>query len=218
MTAAGRDGDSPLRSLDVIVVAGGRGSRLGGLDKSALVYAGEPLRRHVLRSIRSARRVAWVGDSTPDLGRDSWPGVRVTREQPAFAGPAAAVAAGLAALADDPAPFTLILAADLPLAGVAVAELLRRFDDSADGILAVDETGRRQFLLGVYRTAALHAQVDVRASAGPLDGLPLRRLLEPLYLTEVPLAAGLCADVDTAEDAARYGIRLPSLSDRRTTP
>ena len=212
MTAGEPESTGPLGDLDVIVLAGGRGSRLGGIDKSALVYLGRPLRRHVLGSVRAARRVAWVGAPTPGLALDTWPGVRVTREEPVFAGPAAALAAGLAVLADDPARFTLVLAADLPSAASAVPELLRRFDGSADGVLAVDDTGRRQFLLGVYRTAALGEQVRL---AGPLAGLPVRRLLEPLNLSDVLLPAGLCADVDTAEDAARYGIRLPVSSDRR---
>ena len=215
---AGRLGAGRLGMIDAIIVAGGRGSRLGGLDKSTLVYRGNPLRRHVLDSVRAARRVAWVGESTAELAADAWSSVRVTRESPAYAGPVAGVAAGLAVLADDPAPFTLVLAADLPHAAEAVPSLLRRFDGTADGALAVDETGRRQFLLGVYRTAALRAQIDLHAASGPLDGMPVRRLVAPFRLTELPLAPGLCGDVDTPADAERHGIRLPSPPDRSSTP
>lgn len=199
-----------LADLDVLVLAGGRGSRLGGTDKSSLVFRGEPLRRHVLTAVRAARRVVWVGESTPALAVDSWPELVVTREQPAFAGPAAALAAGLAALGSDPAGFTLVLAADLPLAADAVPALLRGFFRAGGGVLAVDDTGRRQYLLGVYPSGELRREVT--RYAGGLDGLPLRRLIDAIHLTDVQLDGGLCADIDTAADAARHGIRVPVLS------
>ncbi|MET4638506.1 NTP transferase domain-containing protein [Mycetocola sp. 2940] len=202
-----------LASLDVVVLAGGRGSRLGGVDKPALLYTGVPLGQLVLSSVRSARRVAWVGESTPALAGKAWPDLVSTREQPAFAGPSAALAAGLTALDSDPAPFTLVLAADLPRVVDAVPELLHAFERVGGGVLAVDETGRRQFLLAIYPTGALRAQLRQFSENGPLDGLPLRRLIDALDLTEVRLHAGLCADVDTAEDAARHGIPVPTKRD-----
>lgn len=201
-----------LADLDVLVLAGGRGSRLGGTDKSALVFRGEPLRRHVLNAVRAARRVVWVGESTSALTGDAWPELLVTREQPAFAGPSAALAAGLAALGPDAARFTLVLAADLPRAADAVPELLRGCARAGGGVIAVDGTERRQFLLGVYPSAALRREVARYDQAGGLDGLPLRRLIDAIELTEVQLDGDLCADIDTAEDAARHGIRLPVLT------
>ena len=203
-----------IADLDVLVLAGGRGSRLGGVDKSALVYAGAPLRRHVLSAVRWSRRVVWVGESTSALAGEAWPGLLVTREEPAFAGPVAALAAGLAALDDDPAPFTLVLAADLPHAAEAIPDLLRQFGRVRGGVLALDETGRRQYLLGVYPSRLLRQQLSLLAAAGPLDGLPFRRLVDAIDLTEVRIGDGLCADVDTVEDAARLGIRLPVPSEK----
>ncbi|MET0932699.1 MAG: NTP transferase domain-containing protein [Mycetocola sp.] len=207
---------TPLARLDVVVLAGGRGSRLGGIDKPGLLYSGVPLGQLALSSVRSARRVAWVGEST--LADGAWPDLVVTREQPAFSGPSAALAAGLTALDSDPAAFTLVLAADLPRVVDAVPELLRGFERVGGGVLAVDETGRHQFLLAVYPSAELRAQVRQHADAHGLDGLPLRRLIDGLDLTEVRLDGGLCADVDTAEDAARHGIRVPLLPNRGDTP
>ena len=201
-----------LADLDVLVLAGGRGSRLGGADKSALVFRSEPIRRHVLTAVRAARRVVWVGESTRALLEDAWQGLVVTRERPAFAGPSAAIAAGLAAIGPDAARFTLVLAADLPRAADAVPELLRRFAMADGGVIAVDGTGRRQFLLGVYPSAALRREVAQYAAADGLDGVPLRRLIDAIELTEVQLDGDLCADIDTPADAARHGIRLPVLT------
>lgn len=208
-----------LADLDVVVLAGGRGSRLGGVDKSALLYSGVPLGQLVLSSVRSARRVAWVGESTPAFSGNDWPELLVTREHPAFAGPSAALAAGLTALDSDPAldsdaaAFTLVLAADLPRIVDAVPKLLHGFERVNRGVIAVDETGRRQYLLAVYPTGELRAQLLHFSQNKPLDGLPLRRLIDGLDLTEVRLDAGLCADIDTAEDAARHGIPVPMKRD-----
>jgi molybdopterin-guanine dinucleotide biosynthesis protein A len=210
MTAQQAERPTTLDALDVIVLAGGRGSRLGGIDKSELVYAGAPLRQHVLSSVRSARRVVWVGESTPALRLDAGPHLVVTREEPAFAGPSAALAAGLAALDTDPAAFTLVLAADLPRAADAVPELIRAFGELGTGVLAVDEGGRRQYLLAVYPSRDLRAEVRRHAAVAPIDGLPFRRLIESIDLAEVRLDGNLCADVDTEADAARHGIHVPA--------
>lgn len=217
MSAHAPAAGTPIADVDVIVLAGGRGSRLGGVDKSALVYSGEPLRRHILSAVRPARRVVWVGESSPELAADAWPGLRVAREQPAFAGPVAALACGLTALDDDPAAFTLVLAADLPRAADAIPDLLLQFDRVRGGVLAVDESGRRQYLLGVYPSQALRSQLRLLADAGPLNGIPLRRLVDSVDLTEVRIGDGLCADVDTVEDAVRHGIRVPVPLERELT-
>ena len=103
--------------FDAIILAGGRSSRLGGVPKSGLVYDGATLLERSLRAAGAAGRTVVVG---PDPG--GLPGgVLTCREEPPFAGPAAAIAAGLAALAADhasrhaaAAPYTLVLACDMP--------------------------------------------------------------------------------------------------------
>lgn len=127
---------------NAIIVAGGRGSRLGGTDKPLLHHAGATLLDHALRSTTDAERVAVVGPTELNpvvsryaAGADPGQIITLTREYPAFAGPAAAVAAGLRALldgADDEvpltgaqAPLTLILAADLIDPGPAAAGIVR---------------------------------------------------------------------------------------------
>ncbi len=101
----------PLR-LDyaAIVLAGGRSSRLGGTPKATLATSGRPLVEVVLDAVRDARMRVVVGDGPVH------PGVLVTQEEPRYAGPAAAVAAGLRALRDAAvtSPWTVVLACDLP--------------------------------------------------------------------------------------------------------
>lgn len=48
--------------FDAIILAGGRGSRLGGVDKGALPVGGRALLDRVLDAARAAERVVVVGD------------------------------------------------------------------------------------------------------------------------------------------------------------
>lgn len=176
--------------FDAIVLAGGRGSRLGGIDKSALVHQGSTLLDHALQAVADARRVVLVGDRAPVAG------VLHAVEDPPGAGPAAAVAAGLAALVD-PAPLVAVLASDVPEVVVALAQL-RALGRAA---VAVDTTGRRQHLLGLYPGPELMA----RTQRGALEGRSMQELVEGLDVQEVQVDV---SDVDHPGDAARFGIDL----------
>lgn len=184
--------------FDAVLLAGGRASRMGGIDKTALVAAGQALSDHAAAAAAGARTLVLVGLRD---GRTAPSGVVQVREDPPFGGPVAGIAAGLASVSD-PAPWTLVLACDLVRPEAAVERLLRAAEDAGDtdGLVAVDEDGRRQPLLALYRSAALRAAV--RALGDP-DGAAVRRLTADLRLVEVPLPDALCADVDEPADAAR---------------
>lgn len=195
--------DSP--AYDAIIVAGGRASRLGGIDKTSLEFEGVPLLRRALDAVESAARICVVGGDTLPLPARA----ERVRESPPWGGPAAAVAAGISALLDSPSPVTAVVAGDLPRIGEALPALLAasaELPGDIDGVLAVDGSGRRQPLLAVYRTAALRRAV---AGLPSPENLPVRRLLETLTLRELALPDEWCADVDTPEDAAGLGIVIP---------
>lgn len=189
--------------VDAVVLAGGRSSRLGGVGKHRLVLGGETLLGRALAAAAPARNRVVVGDP------DGSSGVLSVREEPAYSGPAAAVAAGLDALADASdgaiADAVLVLACDMPFAARAVDALVAALPGlgSADGLIAVDAEGRPQPLAALYRTATLRAAAH---TGGGLEGASMTRLIEGLRLIEVPVPAGSTDDVDTWEDAARFGI------------
>ncbi len=189
---------TPGVQYDAVLLAGGRASRMSGIDKTALVADGLALSDHAVAAAARARSVVLVGLRD---GRTAQDGGVVTREDPPFGGPVAGIAAGLVAV-PEPAPWTLVLACDLVRPERAVDALLRAADDTADvdGFVAVDEDGRRQPLLALYRSSALREAVQ--ALGDPTDAA-VRRLTAGLRLVEVLLAAGLCADVDEPADAAR---------------
>ncbi|MHC5796226.1 NTP transferase domain-containing protein [Lacisediminihabitans sp. FW035] len=186
--------------FDAIVLAGGRASRLGGTPKAELVVAGRSLLSRALDATAGARRVVVVG--TPAVVP---PGVIVTREVPAYGGPAAAIAAGLGALeSGSPADFVLVLACDMPDCAAAVAELLARATDGVHGVVAIDSESHRQPLLGLYRSAPLTAALRDFGTA--VEGLSVRALLSDLELAEIAVPASSTEDIDTWEDAAGFGI------------
>ena len=210
--------------FDAIILAGGRSSRLGGVPKSGLIYDGATLLERSLRAAGAAGRTVVVGPDPGDLPG----GVLTCREDPLFAGPAAAIAAGLAAMAADhasrheaapPAPFTLILACDMPRSAEAVralAESLAEFVAVAperhggSGVMAVSADGRKQPLAGFYSTAALQRCVADAAGRGSLENASVFALLARLDVREVRVPPGSTDDVDTWDDASALGNRQDS--------
>ncbi|OJX62238.1 MAG: hypothetical protein BGO95_03165 [Micrococcales bacterium 73-13] len=162
-----------------IVVAGGRATRLGGIDKPGLVVAGRTLLEHAVAAAES------VADEVVVVG----PEVQ--------GGPVAAIAAALPRLSAD---LVLVLAADLPFAERLVAALARADVADADGAIVVDGEDREQWLAALYRTAALR---DGLAALGEPAGAPLRRLVGGLDLVPVAVAPGEALDIDTWEDYER---------------
>lgn len=198
--------------FDALILAGGRSSRLGGVPKSQLVYDGATLLALSLAASAGADATVVVG---PDPGTLP-PGVLTCREEPAFAGPAAAIAAGLVSLDRSRGPLrasmTLILACDMPKADQAVAALrgalVHEGPDAgeSEGVMAVSPDGREQPLAGFYGTAALKRAVDEMEKGGGLTGASVFALLARLDVRAVTVPAGATDDVDTWDDATALGV------------
>lgn len=184
-----------------IVLAGGGGRRLGGLDKPGLLHAGARLLDVVLDAVAPADAdgypVVVVGPA-----RDLPDGVLAAREDPPGGGPAAAVAAGYAATAWRDGPL-LLVAADLPrVRRDTVRRLLSALTPEADAAVLLDDGGRRQLLLAAWRPRALRRAVGDLPDGG--RGRPLRDLYVGRTVVEVPGRDQEWADVDTPDDRARW--------------
>ncbi|PJI84900.1 gephyrin-like molybdotransferase Glp [Luteimicrobium subarcticum] len=198
---------------DAVILAGGRAERLG-TSKPGVDVAGGTLLEHALRAASGAVRVVVVGPD--DLADDVGDRAVLTREDPPFGGPAAGIAAGLAALdaeqtrarGDDrraSADRVLVLACDVPRAAGAVPLLLAAAARTDDGAFLVRD-GRAQWLVGVYARPALDDALAALAASRTdgLHGASVRALVAPLACAEVPDPDGLSADVDTWADVARF--------------
>ncbi|MEX8034094.1 molybdenum cofactor guanylyltransferase [Microbacterium sp. 20-116] len=177
-------------SVDAILLAGGRASRLDGATKPMLRVGGRTLLHTAVDAVRAAgaRRVVVVAPVLDDALEVTW-----TREDPPFGGPVAAI---VAALGDVDAEEVFVLACDLPTAGPAVALLSGPVPDNADGACLDD--GRHQWLIGRYRTAALRAAAS-GVSEGGRDA-SMRALLGGLRVESVRADPALTRDIDTWED------------------
>ncbi|OFI39193.1 molybdopterin-guanine dinucleotide biosynthesis protein [Arthrobacter sp. SW1] len=197
--------------FDAVVLAGGRSSRLGGVPKAGLLHDGVTLLERALAAARGAGSLVVVGPRPATLPA----GVLTAREEPPFAGPAAAIAAGLAALEQDAAergrpqaPWLLVLACDMPHAGSAVPALFDELREhpGADGVLALSPDGRKQPLLAVYSTAALQRSISARCGAASLTNAPVFSLLASLEMLTAAVPDHAADDVDTWDDAAALGV------------
>jgi molybdenum cofactor guanylyltransferase len=196
---------APAAAFDAIVLAGGRATRLGGVDKPSLVVGQSTLLSSVVSAAVAAgvATVVVVGPPRPELAliAPGPPGgLRSVCEDPPGAGPVAALRRGLAEVR---APSLLLLAADLPfLRGCHIRLLLAEFagagDQPAGGVMS-DFSETPQWLISCWRTARL------RAAAAGYRGSSLHGLLRPLQpvVTSFRPAAGAAPpwlDCDTAAD------------------
>ena len=176
-------------AFDAIVLAGGRGSRLGGADKALLEVGSTTTLAAVLRAVADADRVVVAGPE-----RDGY-AVPFVQESPPEGGPVAGIAAALPRVEAD---LVAVLACDLPF---VTADLVQGLVAAvrADGVVLVDAEGRRQWLCAVYRTASLRRSVD---ALGAGRDASMRALVAGLELAELPDPQGRGFDVDSPADLA----------------
>ncbi len=198
--------------VDLLVLAGGRGSRLGGRDKGALVVEGRPLLDRVLAAAPG------LGGRAVVVGRGTVPdGVLRTLEDPPDGGPVAGIAAGLDALGEE-ADWVAVVAVDQPGAEQALSALHAALDELVDGVDALahtDATGHLQWLLAIYRREALAAAL---AQLPRVRDVSVRRLVADLAWHPVGTGAEHVGDVDTWADLADWERRTGSATMGRHRP
>ena len=186
--------------FDAVILAGGRGSRLGGVSKADLVVGGVRLLDRVLAAATGAATIVVVGRvGVPD-------GVLLTMEEPPGSGPAAGLVAGLEAIGS-PAGRTLVLACDLPDAPGAVAALhaAAAAAPDAEALCIRNRDGGPEWLLGLYSTAALRRAAD---AYGDPSNRSVRGMLGPLKPVLVDPGDASGHDLDTWADHASWNAHL----------
>src|SRR5690606_29394748 len=187
-----------------IVLAGGTGRRLGGVDKATLAVAGRPLLDRALEAVGRAEQVVVVGAVEVPKG------IRQVVEDPAGGGPVAGLVAGLAALAEGrtPSDWVAVVAVDQPAAAEALAPLLSAAGQphcKADGFCQEDAGGHPQWLLAVYRRDSLQTALS---PYGTGHGIAVRTIAEGLNLARIAEGAAAIGDIDTWSDHEQWEQRL----------
>jgi molybdopterin-guanine dinucleotide biosynthesis protein A len=187
-----------MSELGAILLAGGRGSRMGGIHKPLLEVGGRTLLDAAISAAREAQCDPIVGVGEAALATSaSAKAIAWVREDPPFGGPAAAI---LAALPLITAPRTFVLACDL----VRVEDAVRALQGAPrgpDGVCLEDSSGRRQWLTGIYRTEALRSAAAGLENGG--TGSSAAALLGGLSVAALPSSddgGDLAFDIDTWDD------------------
>lgn len=190
-------------SITAVILAGGRGSRLGGADKARVQVDGVTLLQRAVSAARDAASgsIVIAGPVRDDAIADA---VTWLREDPPFTGPAAALVAAFE-VPDDGAEWTLVLACDLVRPDLAVAQLMRDLPllpDDTDGICLADGSGRPQWLTGLYRTRPLRKAASAIPDAG--RNAAVRTLMDDLAVAAVRAEPDAIADIDTWDDLREW--------------
>jgi molybdopterin-guanine dinucleotide biosynthesis protein A len=163
-----------------------------GRDKAALVVAGETF------AVRAARVLAAVCDPVIEAGPGA-SGLPWVREEPAGAGPLAALLAGVDALGT-PGP-VVCLACDLPLLDAAALRVVADWPGSGSAVPRVGD--RLQYACARWSAAALAG--GRAAYAAGERALAVLARVDTVEVDDPSLAAAL-ADVDTPADLRRLGL------------
>lgn len=190
-------------SVHAIVLAGGKASRMGGVDKPALVVGGRRMLDTALDAVADCECTVVVGPYRDDLPQH----IVQVQESPSGAGPVAAVAAGFAALDSNPEDVIVVIASDLPF---VCAETVRTLAERGSGgaAFAVDADDHVQFLFSAWSSSVLGAQLNALDSHA---NQPMKFLV-PEHYARVPVTDGIDCDTRSDLEEARAASR------RRSSP
>ncbi len=188
---------SDIPAYDVIVLAGGRGERLGGTDKALLEVGGVPLLTRTLKATAEAHRVTVVGPRRPGVSGVVW-----ASEEPSDGGPAAGIVAGLDALdaSDSRSPWVFVVAVDHPGVEQVLPAVLRSAGAAmaeTDAVCPFDPDGDPVWLLAAYRRQSLRQACN---TISPGHGVSVGRLVGRLRFDPSDAKHEQIGDIDTWAD------------------
>lgn len=186
--------------MDVIIVAGGEGRRMGGVDKATLELHGIRFIDHLLRDLaKITTDKVIVVTPREDLGLSEH--VLRCSEDPPLGGPVAGIDA---AMKLSTAEYVAVIAVDAPYSARALIPLKETLLAHPDASAAViDSEGFLQPLCALWRRDDLCVALRAVAAAagGSVRDQSVRAVLRaaPAELLPVP-AMGVEKDVDTPAD------------------
>lgn len=201
-------GHAVIQDATGALLAGGKGTRLGGVRKALLVKEGRPLLAHTLELYARLFPAALV------IANEA--GVYERFGAPIAADPIADRGApgGLfAALSASTTPWLFLAACDMPALDARVIEALARRRAGVQAVVATIE-GRPEPLHAFWAAPARPALERLLRDGEPsfrdlLAQVPHARVPIEELEREAPGAAESFANVNTPDDLARFGLSLP---------
>ena len=128
-------------SITGLVLAGGRGRRMGGVDKGLVPLAGLPMIEHVLAALKPQVREVWINANRNLERYEAYGHPVIVDSVGGYLGPLAGVLSALQRLENG---FLLTVPCDTPLLARDLASRLHEACVAAEADLAVASDGERQ--------------------------------------------------------------------------
>lgn len=135
-----------LPPCSVLILAGGRGQRMGGRDKGLLEWRGEPLVAHIHRTVRPLSDDLVISCNRNQQAYAAYADQLVGDAEADFPGPLAGVIAGLKAARHE---WVVLLACDAPLVDRALIAALLEAAVASDSAAMVRQGGYWQPMFSV---------------------------------------------------------------------
>ncbi|MDZ7810743.1 MAG: molybdenum cofactor guanylyltransferase MobA [Arhodomonas sp.] len=200
---------APGEAITGVILAGGEGSRMGGVDKGLVEVAGRPLVEHVLGTLQPQVDAVLISANRSLERYRAYGHPVITDAGSGFQGPLAGMAAALAKVHT---PLTAFVPCDAPALPPDLVARLRRALEAEGAEVATAHDGERLQPAHALLRTALAGSLAADVSAGQrriAHWFRGRRTVE-VDFSDVPEAF---ANVDTPEERERMTALL-----QRTTP
>ncbi len=166
-----------------VILAGGAGQRMGGVDKPLALLHGHPLITHVIETIMpQTDQIAIAGRTNPDAYRQF--GLPILPDQQAYRGPISGILSAIlwARLQNPTATHVLIAPGDTPfLPEDLLSRLVERNPKPSQVVIAASQS-RAHYTIGLWPLAA---EPLLRAALEQDSPPPLASIAEDLSMIEV---------------------------------
>lgn len=171
-----------LPPCSILILAGGRGQRMGGRDKGLVAWQGEPLVAHVQRVVRPLSDDLVISCNRNQEAYRTYADQLVGDAEADFPGPLAGVIAGLKVARHE---WMVVLACDAPLVDRDLIEALSRLAVASDSAAMVRQGGFWQPMFSVLPRRIL-PMLEQAWAAGErsLQKALLRETVQGLECTE----------------------------------
>jgi len=199
----------PGRPVSLIILAGGKGRRMGA-DKASLPLPGGPLIGRVLRQVEGMFDEVLISVSKGQAVDE--PGCRTVEDTAPGQGPLAGILAGLKAAKND---VCAVLACDIPDIDASFLEGLIAKAQGFDIVVPVSSGGLFEPLFAVYGRSVI-PEIEALVQAGDFSILTL---FDRCRTRKVRLKdSGWLRNLNTPEDYKKYLLELRKGPERIRTP
>ncbi|MEO5813190.1 MAG: molybdenum cofactor guanylyltransferase MobA [Rhodanobacter sp.] len=203
MTTASGDAPQAHDHIVGLILAGGRGTRMGGKDKGLVEFNGKPMVEHVLAALRpQVAEVLINANRNQESYRAT--GCRVVSDAvTGFAGPLAGVSAGMHALDAATRTHVLVLPCDGPFVPAWLAQRLWAASAGKDDMIVAAHDGQRLQPTFALLPVSVLGDLDAYLASGghKIDTFYYRHSFAPVDFSDYPQAF---LNINTPEDVEQF--------------